>query len=161
MGSAVQYLSIETYKPVMIVKDPKQRKDRPEGYTYSACVDGSRKSIEALKLICKIKQPIDKIKVITCEQANLDTQKIKDTVMHIVEEMGCTAQTEFELLPSQYGRKTSEIIREYLLNCEDYVDFVVVGNQGADFSTNDSKKYLGSVANEVIRHTRINCVFMP
>ena len=34
---------------------------------------------------------------------------------------------------------------------EAYIDFVAVGNQGADFSSHHDKKYLGSVANGVIR----------
>lgn len=42
----------------------------------------------------------------------------------------------------------------------EYIDFIFVGNKGADFSTNDKNKYIGSVANEIIRTTSINCFFM-
>ncbi len=42
----------------------------------------------------------------------------------------------------------------------DYVDFVAVGNNGADFSSHSDKKYLGSVANGVIRHSNLNVLFI-
>jgi nucleotide-binding universal stress UspA family protein len=42
-----------------------------------------------------------------------------------------------------------------------YVDIVLVGNRGADFSTNSDKDYLGSVANAIIRNTKLNVLFMP
>jgi nucleotide-binding universal stress UspA family protein len=41
-----------------------------------------------------------------------------------------------------------------------YIDFVFVGNQGADFSSRDEKKYLGSVTNEIVRNTKINVMFI-
>lgn len=59
--------------------------------------------------------------------------------------------------------KTSDIIREALNAWTDskYIDFIYVGNKGADFSSRDSKQYLGSVTNEIIRHTKLNCMFVP
>jgi len=73
MGSAVHYLSIESHVPVLIIKDPHSRADRPNGYRFAVCIDGSRKSLKALELICNIMSSKDKISVITCEQANIDT----------------------------------------------------------------------------------------
>jgi len=35
-----------------------------------------------------------------------------------------------------------------------------VGNTGADFSSRDEKRYLGSVSNEIIRNTKINVMFI-
>jgi len=43
---------------------------------------------------------------------------------------------------------------------KDYIDIIFLGNKGADFSTNDKDKYLGSVANAIICHTKINTTFM-
>ena len=43
---------------------------------------------------------------------------------------------------------------------DDYIDFMFVGNKGADFSSKDESKYLGSVANELIRHSKLNVFFM-
>jgi len=38
------------------VKDPKLRKESPEGvYRFAVCIDGSERSMEALALICKLK----------------------------------------------------------------------------------------------------------
>jgi nucleotide-binding universal stress UspA family protein len=39
------------------------------------------------------------------------------------------------------------------------VDYIFVGNQGSDFSGRKDK-YLGSTANEIIRHTKLNVVFV-
>jgi nucleotide-binding universal stress UspA family protein len=54
-------------------------------------------------------------------------------------------------------------IAKYLMDAsrdKDYIDFVAVGNQGANFSTHSTTNYLGSVANEVIRHTKLNVLFV-
>ncbi len=161
MGTAVQYLPVESYKPVLSGKDPHQRKDRPDGYRMAACVDGSKKSLNALKMICDMRSGNDRISVITCEQPNIDTQKVKDIVCHLLEERGCLEYGEVNILKSEAGRKTADIIRDHLTSTEKYIDIVLVGNQGADFSTNDKSKYLGSVANQIIRHTKLNALFIP
>jgi nucleotide-binding universal stress UspA family protein len=61
------------------------------------------------------------------------------------------------------GRQPCDIIREYLLSHVDkeYVDFILVGNKGADYSDKDTTKYLGSVANAILRNTKINVLFFP
>jgi hypothetical protein len=41
-----------------------------------------------------------------------------------------------------------------------YVDVIFLGNKGADFFQQDTSKYLGSVANEIIRNTKLNVVFI-
>lgn len=58
---------------------------------------------------------------------------------------------------------TADIIRDTLMSWADsrYIDFIYVGNKGADFATKDKNKYLGSVTNEVLRHTKVNVVFFP
>lgn len=153
MGSAVQFLSIEAVAPILIIKDPHNRKDRPNGFRFCACVDGSEKSLKALKMICDVKSPGDKITVIICEQANLDTGKVCDIVAYNLEESGCLEDAIVEVLSSEDGKSAATIIREYLLAAADrdhYVDYIMLGNQGADFSKNDKDKYLGSVANEII-----------
>ena len=68
MGTAVNHLSIESTCPVLIIKDAKTRKESPEGvYRYACCIDGSKRSMEALDTITKIKAPEDKISIIICE----------------------------------------------------------------------------------------------
>lgn len=63
-------------------------------------------------------------------------------------------------MPSEEGRRTADIIREFIMEKSDYIDFIFVGNKGADFSTKDKNKYIGSVANEIVRTTRMNLFFM-
>lgn len=42
MGSAVQYLSINSTKPIFILKDCIDRKDKEDGtYTFACAIDGS------------------------------------------------------------------------------------------------------------------------
>ena len=58
MGTAVQYMGINTAVPVFILKDPIQRKDKEnEAFRFAACVDGSAQSLRALTYIAKMKQP--------------------------------------------------------------------------------------------------------
>lgn len=80
MGSAVQYMSVQSAGPVMILKDHKTRKDRPEGYTLAACVDGSAKSFKAFQLMSRMKAPEDKIYIIICEQNHVDVPEITTRV---------------------------------------------------------------------------------
>ena len=52
MGTAVQYMSLNSTAPVIIVKDPKTREQRPDGYTFGVCVDGSKQSLNAVSRLC-------------------------------------------------------------------------------------------------------------
>ena len=55
-----------------------------------------------------------------------------------------------------------EAIVEYLMgesSIDTYVDFVVIGNQGADFSSHSDKRYIGRVAEGVIKNSHLNCLF--
>ena len=54
MGSAVQFMSINCPKPIIVIKDPHKRQERPNGYSLAVCVDGSDNSIRALNLLCDI-----------------------------------------------------------------------------------------------------------
>jgi len=72
MGTAVQFLAIESAAPTLIIKDPKTRDDRPDGYRFGACIDGSDQSKESLEFIKRVRGPGDKITVIICEQENID-----------------------------------------------------------------------------------------
>ena len=161
MGTAVQYMALKSPCPILVVKDLKARKQKADGgYDCAICIDGSKKSIDSLHLLCKMKHPKDKIHVIICEQANIDTAKVKDTVSYHLEESGNLPVSHICVLKSNPGQKTKDIIRDHLISegSED-VDFVVVGNKGADFSSRDVNDYIGSVANEVLRHTKLNCLF--
>ena len=57
-----------------------------------------------------------------------------------------------------------QIIVDYLMASaseESYIDFVAVGNVGADFSHHSGDhRYLGSVASGVIRKSNLNVLFV-
>jgi hypothetical protein len=62
-------------------------------------------------------------------------------------------------------QSVDEIIVKYLMSCtreSNYFDFITVGNTGLDFLKHKKdEKYLGSVANGVIRKTNLNIIFLP
>jgi hypothetical protein len=158
MGTAVQYLSVNSATPALIIKDPKTRTE--EGFCMAVCCDGSKKSMDALILLCNLRSPSDRINVIICEQGNIDSAKIKQTVSFELEERGCLAQATISILQSYAGKSTKDIIREHIMDSKDlYIDYIFIGNKGADFS-GTKEDYLGSVANEILRHTKLNTVFM-
>lgn len=77
MGTAVQYMGLNSKIPMLILKEPVQRKEKENGaYRFAAAIDGSNFSLKAIHLICKLRQPQDKIEIIICEQANLDSATI-------------------------------------------------------------------------------------
>ena len=159
MGSAVQFMSINSSTPTMIIKQPIDRKERPDGFSFVICSDGSQKSYQALDLLCRMRHPHDKVTVIICEQHNLDTDQIKRKISEVLENEDCLQFSEILILPN-HGMKPKDLIREHLVDIGNIeVDFLFVGNQGADFSKSKDK-YLGSVANEMIRHTKFNIVFV-
>lgn len=159
MGSAVQWMSVNSYGPCMIVKNQVLRKDRPEGYVLSLCCDGSNKAMKALDLMCAMKSDNDKIHVMICEQTNLMTELIKSNVASFLEEKNCLTNSHIHVIVNT-GKNPKDLIREHMDDEADFEsDFVFVGNTGADF-TQGKEKYLGSVANELICHTKYNIVFV-
>jgi hypothetical protein len=93
-----------------------------------------------------------------------------------LEEKHVLERSEIVILPSEHGKKTSELIRDYILMQQQsvksksstegknnqklqYLDILFVGNKGADFS-GSKDKYLGSTANEVICNTKLNVCFV-
>ena len=89
MGSAVRYMSMNCPTPILIIKDPHSLQNREvDYYRYACCVDGSRKSLQCIETICDMKKPGDHITVIICEQSNIDSDKIAETVLYKLEERG-------------------------------------------------------------------------
>ena len=53
MGTAVQYLAMNSTVPIFILKDPVERKDKEDGtYKFSVAIDGSAQSLKAIPYIC-------------------------------------------------------------------------------------------------------------
>ena len=68
MGTAVQYLAIETANPVMILKDPIDRKNKEnESFTFAACIDGSAESLHSINYVAQIRSRQDKVKILVVE----------------------------------------------------------------------------------------------
>ena len=161
MGTAVQYMGLHATVPVFILKDPIKRKDKKnEAFRFAACCDGSEQSLRALIYIAKMKRKQDSVQVITCEQANLDANVVKATAETVLEDLGANENLEFNVLPSETGRRTADIVREFVVEKSEYIDFLFCGNRGADFSSKDKNSYLGSVSNEIVRTTKLNLFFM-
>ena len=97
---------------------------------FAVLVDGSNKSMHALKLAIKMMGPNDKIKTVSAAQANIDIAKVKMTVEHDLEAAGVLDRSEVKILDSNPAQTVKETIREYLVSSveEDYIDFVFVGN---------------------------------
>lgn len=101
MGSAVQYLSVNSWVPIFILKEPIDRKDKEDGtYTFACAIDGSEESLKAIPYICQIREKNDKVIVITCEQDNINTEHIQDVCTTLFEELGCKDHINFQILPS-------------------------------------------------------------
>lgn len=82
----------------------------------------------------------------------------------MIKEDGFKNEYNFEFLETVNGLRTADVIRDHLMmwTKDKYIDFIYIGNKGADFSNRQSSsKYLGSVTAEVIRHTKLNCFFIP
>jgi nucleotide-binding universal stress UspA family protein len=76
-----------------------------------------------------------------------------------LEEKNCLQFANITIIENQ-GKQTKDLIREHLVDIADIdVDFIFIGNQGADF-TKSKDDYLGSVANELIVHTKLNVIFV-
>jgi len=68
-----------------------------------------------------------------------------------------------EIKKSDEREPVHKTIVDYLMSSsspDDYIDFVAVGNTGADYSSHSDTKYLGSVANGVIRNSNLNVLFI-
>ena len=92
-------------------------------------MDGSKKSMETLEYIRRIRSPEDKVTVIICEQGNIDATKVRETVMYDLEEKDMHMDSMIVILNSEKGRRTADIIREYLISeVEKYIDIIFIGN---------------------------------
>ena len=69
-----------------------------------------------------------------CEQANIDANLVKCMVEDYLEENNCLDSAKIIVLENE-GKEPKNLLREHLVDVADVdVDFIFVGNQGADFS---------------------------
>ena len=122
-------MAIASSAPILIIKDPKTRDDRPDGYRFAACIDGSDQSNECLEFIRRVRGPGDKITIIICEQENIEANAVRETVMYELEERDMHLDATIVILESESGRRTADLIREYLMaETENYIDYMFIGN---------------------------------
>jgi len=96
-GTAIEYLSLNSKFPCLIIKERKCRADKPDGcLRWGVCFDGSDRSKVALETALKIMRPDDKLTTITVVEEKIGS---KDIIDHSIRQM-----TE------KYGIKKLEII---------------------------------------------------
>ena len=108
----------------------------------------------------------DKLVTYSIKEPNqISEDMIKHFAVSTAQEKGLTKQPECIILEKEGGKKVCEQLRDYIYDtCSDikkhgYVDFVAIGNTGMSFASSPSK-YLGSVANEVLRMKKLNTIFI-
>ena len=62
-----------------------QRMNRPSGhYRFGVCTDGSLKSLEIFDFLARIIRPGDNLVVITVSNENVNADKVKAAVEHVI-----------------------------------------------------------------------------
>lgn len=161
-GTAIEYLSLNSKFPCLIIKDRKCRADKPDGcLRYGVCYDGSDRSKVALEMALKIMRPEDKLTTITVVEDKIHSKDIIDYgIKQLTDKYGIT-KVEMIHLDKEEGKSIYQIVKKYLkyeasdIHKHGYIDFVVVGNVGLNFSSYNTKR-LGSVAEAVLRARLMN-----
>lgn len=165
----MQYLALYSTTPILVVKDPRHRRDRPNNaYRFGVLYDGSDKAKKALVTTCKLMAKQDKLVVITVNEDLVDEKNAHTQVQEIAAKFGVNS-IEKVMLDHPKTLTVYQVIKQYLGSqasdepgCEsDYIDFVAVGNSGLNFNAHDEPEYLGQVAGTVLRAKRMNCLFIP
>ena len=59
------------------------------------------------------------------------------------------------------SQTTDKRLVDYIMGEEcPYIDYVAIGNNGANFASHNDKRYLGSVASGVLRNVKANILFV-
>lgn len=165
-GTAIEYLSLNSKFPCLIIKDRKARSQKPDGcLRWGVCYDSSDKAKEVLDLTLRTMRETDKLAVITVRDSKVDNDDmVKHYVNQQVEKYGIT-KVEIFILDKEEGKSVYQIIKKHLkyeasdITKHGYIDFVAVGNTGVNFSSYN-KKYLGSVAECILRARLMNCLLV-
>lgn len=115
LGSGIQYLSLNAKFPCMIIKDRKERSQKPDGcLRYGVCFDGSQKAKKALSICLSVMKLTDKLTSITVhEQGMLSDDAIKNLVRDECAKFGVT-KVENIILQREDDKSTYETIKQYL-----------------------------------------------
>jgi len=162
LGSAVEYMAHNPVCPALIVKSPEKRVDKESGgFRWLVCSDGSEKSYKALRETLKIiSKDDDEVVILVVTLASIDAKQIQEDTNKIFDEEG-VSNHRFETLDRDSDEKTSDAIVDYInIDETEYIDFVVVSNQGCGYSKHTQKKYLGKVASGVLSKSKANIVLV-
>ena len=95
-GTAIQYLSLNSKFPVLVIKDFRPRSTKHDRcFRYGVCYDGSPKAKKTLDIVISLMQKRDKLVTITVKE---DIIKEEDSVMRDYLKSRCDASgiTKFE-----------------------------------------------------------------
>ena len=116
LGSGIQFLSLNSKFPCMIIKDRKDRKQKPDGcLRYGVCFDGSKKAKQALSVCLNLMRPTDKLTSITVhDQGMLSDDAIKMLVRTECAKYGVTKVENVFLKREDEHQSTYQAIKKYL-----------------------------------------------
>lgn len=115
LGTAIEYLSLNSTFPCVIIKDRKARTEKPDGaLRYGVCFDSSEKSKKALSVVLNMMRTGDKLVTITVKCENmLSEDDIKTFVKDETAKVGVT-KIEMIFLEKEANLNIYEVIKKYL-----------------------------------------------
>ena len=162
LGSTVKGMADSGSMPVVIIKDPKHRRqENGKAYRFGVCFDTSRHSQKTLRTVCSMMHDHDKLVTITVTDHDLDHSKVEKQIDEITAEFKIKA--EHVLLDKGEAPNVYTRVSQYLNDEsteENYVDFVGIGNRGIHARPTD-RATLGSMAENLVHDRRINVIFVP
>lgn len=162
-GTTVRFLADNASFPIVIVKDLIVRQKKSEGkYRFGVCFDTSSRSKNALRTVLAMMRPDDALTCIVVKEPAINENTVDSSINSICAEFNVSHQ-RIKRLERQPGESIYKCIKNYLIfesHEGNYIDFVAVGNNGANHNSN-SDTTLGSVADAVIRAQRMNVIFCP
>ena len=133
-GTAIQYLSLNSKFPVLVLKDVRLRSTKHDGcFRYGVCYDGSEKSKKAFEVVLALMKPTDKLVTITVMESILkeDDASMKHYLQEKIQGAGVT-KFEMVFLPHKPDLAVYEVIKAFLKEQDPlihgYIDYVAVGN---------------------------------
>ena len=114
-GTAVEYLSLNSEFPCLIIKDRKARSQKPDGaLRWGVCYDGSPKAQEALALCLKTMRPNDKLVTITVRDVKVaNDDAVKQLVEEKCKERGIE-KFEIAMLDREDDQSIYQCVKKYL-----------------------------------------------
>jgi len=166
LGTAIQFLAVDSRFPCMIIKDRVSRKERPDKcINYGICFDGSEKAVKTLNLVLSMMSKEDRLTSLTIKEGGMQSDdSLRHSILTKAQDHGIK-NVDVQILEKVGTMRACEQIEEHIqVNCSDpmrqsYINFMAVGNVGMRWN-GSSEKYLGSVANTILRCRKLNTIFV-